>query len=276
MARLIKDKYEAWKEECNTRFFQLKGNEEKLNKTFIDLYKLKDELSYGISNKDVTIHYIVDKKDDADLDLRYNKYLRTKKDEIKDLISYAVGCLFGRFSIDYEGLAYAGGTWDESRYQTIIPVSDNILTISQDGAFDNDIVDKFINFIELVYGKETLEDNLQFIADAIEINGSPRQAIREYFLTDFYKDHCKMYKKRPIYWLFDSGKKNGFKALIYLHRYNSNLLPTLISSYAQKDEGLADYKNKLQKLADKNINLDLDKGVIENYKILEDVLAKIK
>lgn len=276
MARLIKDKYEAWKEECNTRFFQLKGNEEKLNKTFIDLYKLKDELSYGISNKDVTIHYIVDKKDDADLDLRYNKYLRTKKDEIKDLISYAVGCLFGRFSIDYEGLAYASGTWDESRYQTIIPVSDNILTISQDGAFDNDIVDKFINFIELVYGKETLEDNLQFIAEAIEINGSPRQAIREYFLTDFYKDHCKMYKKRPIYWLFDSGKKNGFKALIYLHRYNSNLLPTLISSYAQKDESLADYKNKLQKLADKNINLDLDKGVIENYKILEDVLAKIK
>ena len=276
MARLIKDKYEAWKEECNTRFFQLKGNEEKLNKTFIDLYKLKDELSYGISNKDVTIHYIVDKKDDADLDLRYNKYLRTKKDEIKDLISYAVGCLFGRFSIDYEGLAYAGGTWDESRYQTIIPVSDNILTISQDGAFDNDIVDKFINFIELVYGKETLEDNLQFIAEAIEINASPRQAIREYFLTDFYKDHCKMYKKRPIYWLFDSGKKNGFKALIYLHRFNSNLLPTLISSYVQKGEGLADYKNKLQKLADKNINLDLDKGVIENYKILEDVLAKIK
>ena len=201
MGRLIADKYKEWEAECNNRFNQLKANEEELNRIFIEIYGLQDELTPEVEDKDVTVRK-------ADL-----------QREIKSLISYAVGCMFGRYSLDVDGLAYAGGEWDSSKYVKFQPDKDGILPITDDEYFEDDIVTLFVNFIETVYGHDTLEENLKFIADALGKKGSPREAIRNYFLNDFFADHCKIYQKRPIYWLFDSGKKNGFKCLIYMHRY---------------------------------------------------------
>ena len=122
--------------------------------------------------------------------------------------------MFGRYSLDVDGLAYAGGEWDNSKYSTFAADKDNIIPISDDEYFEDDIVGRFVKFVEIVYGKDTLDENLKFIADALGGKGQPKDVIRNYFLNDFYSDHCKIYQKRPIYWLFDSGKKNGFKALI--------------------------------------------------------------
>ena len=187
-------------------FNQLKANEEELNRIFIDIYGLQDELKPEVVDKDVTVRK-------ADL-----------QRDIKSLISYAVGCMFGRYSLDVDGLAYAGGEWDDGKYTTYPADKDNIIPICDDEYFDDDIVGRFVKFIEAVYGKDTLEENLKFIADALGGKGQPREVIRNYFLNDFYKDHFKIYQKRPIYWLFDSGKKNGFKALIYMHRYQPDTI----------------------------------------------------
>lgn len=185
MGRLIADKYKEWEAECNERFNTLKANEEELNRIFIDIYGLQDELTPEVEDKDVTVRK-------ADL---------TR--EIKSLISYAVGCMFGRYSLDVEGLVYAGGEWDSSKYSTYIPDADNIIPICDDEYFADDIVGKFIKFVEVVYGADTLEENLRFIAVALGGKGLPRDVIREYFLNGFYADHLKVYQKRPIYWLFD-------------------------------------------------------------------------
>lgn len=313
MGRLIKEKYSAWKQECEDRFRQLKKNEEELNRIFIDIYGLQDELTPDVADKDVTVHRVFDSKDDVPESMKGSNYVRTMRDEIASLISYAVGCMFGRYSLDVDGLAYAGGEWDESRYKTIVPDSDNIIPICDDEYFDDDITGRFVKWVETVYGSETLEENLKFVADALGGKGTPREVIRSYFLNDFYADHLKTYQKRPIYWLFDSGKKNGFKALIYMHRYQSDLLARMRTDYVHEQQEryrtqlahLADaiehagaaervkltkqqkklqeqaleiqkYEEKVYHLADQNIQIDLDDGVKHNYELFADVLAKIK
>ena len=313
MGRLIKEKYSAWKQECEDRFRQLKKNEEELNRIFIDIYGLQDELMPDVADKDVTVHRVFDSKDDVPESMKGSNYVRTMRDEIVSLISYAVGCMFGRYSLDVDGLAYAGGEWDESRYKAIVPDSDNIIPICDDDYFDDDITGRFVKWVETVYGKETLEENLKFIADALGGKGTPREVIRSYFLNDFYADHLKTYQKRPIYWLFDSGKKNGFKALIYMHRYQSDLLARMRTDYVHEQQeryrtqlthltdaiehaGAAErvkltkqqkklqeqsleiqkYEEKIHHLADQNIQIDLDDGVKHNYELFADVLAKIK
>ena len=313
MGRLIKEKYSAWKQECETRFRQLKKNEEELNRIFIDIYGLQDELTPDVADKDVTVHRVFDSKDDVPESMKGSSYVRTMRDEIVSLISYAVGCMFGRYSLDMDGLAYAGGEWDASKYKTIIPDSDNIIPICDDEYFDDDITGRFVEFVRKVYGDDTLEENLKFVADALGGKGTPREVIRSYFINDFYADHLKIYQKRPIYWLFDSGKKNGFKALIYMHRYQGDLLARMRTDYVHEQQEryrtqlthLADaidhasaservkltkqqkkiqeqaleiqkYEEKIHHLADQNIQIDLDDGVKHNYELFADVLAKIK
>ena len=313
MGRLISDRFTAWQAECEARFQQLKANEEELNRIFIDIYGLQDELTPEVADKDVTVHRIFNTKDDVPESMKGSNYVRTLRDEIVSLISYAVGCLFGRYSLDVEGLAYAGGEWDSSKYQTIIPDADNILPICDDDYFEDDLTGKFVDFVRVVYGEDTLEENLKFIADALGGKGTPREIIRSYFINDFFADHCKTYQKRPIYWLFDSGKTNGFKALIYLHRYQRDLLARMRTDYVHEQQEryrtqlshLADalehasgadkvrltkqqkklqdqsrelqtYEEKIHHLADQNIELDLDDGVKVNYAKFGDVLAKIK
>ena len=305
--------YKAWKLECEGQFEHLKANEEELNRIFIDIYGLQDELTPEVADKDVTVHRIFDTKDDVPESMQGSNYIRTKRDEIVSLISYTVGCLFGRYSLDVEGLAYAGGEWDASKYSTIIPDKDNIIPICDDDYFDDDITGRFVKWLEAVYGSDTLDENLKFIADALGGKGTPRKVIRGYFLNDFYADHCKTYQKRPIYWLFDSGKKNGFKALIYMHRYQSDLLARMRTDYVHEQQEryrtqlthIADalehasgservkltkqqkklqdqsleiqkYEEKIHHLADQNISIDLDDGVKHNYALFADVLAKIK
>jgi len=203
-AVLIKDKFAEWERECDERFNTLKANEEELNRIFIDIYGLQDELTPEVEDKDVTVRR-------ADLSR-----------EIRSLISYAIGCMFGRYSLDEPGLVFAGGEFDMTRYKTFIPEEDNIVPIGSADYFDDDIVILFIQFIRTVYGDSTLGENLIYIADALYPNGSgtAQERLRRYFLNDFYKDHVKIYQKRPIYWMLDSGKKDGFKALFYLHRYD--------------------------------------------------------
>ncbi len=313
MGRLISDKYTAWKQECEQRFQQLKKNEEELNRIFIDIYGLQDELTPEVADKDITVHRVFDSKDDVPESMKGSNYVRTMRDEIVSLISYAVGCMFGRYSLDVEGLAYAGGEWDASKYKTIIPDSDNIIPICDDEYFDDDMTGRFVAFVRKVYGDDTLEENLKFVADALGGKGTPREVIRSYFLNDFYADHLKTYQKRPIYWLFDSGKKNGFKALCYMHRYQRDLLARLRTDYVHEQQEryrtqltqlgdaidhasaservrltkqqkkfqeqaaeLQKYEEKVHHLADQNIEIDLDDGVKHNYELFADVLAKIK
>lgn len=292
----VSEAYSLWSKESDDRFNQLRTNEEKLNSIFIDIYGLQDELDPYVEDKDVTVRK-------ADLGR-----------DIKSLISYAVGCMFGRYSLDVEGLAYAGGEFDWNKYQSFIPDKDNIIPICDDEYFEDDIVGRFIKFIEVVYGESTLDENLSFIASALGGKGNPREVIRSYFLNDFYNDHCKIYQKRPIYWLFDSGKKNGFKALMYIHRYQPDLIARLRTDYvhetqsrlnhsidmintqldgdlstsekvrlnkeltkfkAQAEEAKK-YEEIVHHWADKMEPMDLDDGVKVNYEKFKDLLAKIK
>ena len=305
MGRLISDKYAAWKQECEARFQQLKQNEEELNRIFIDIYGLQDELTPEVADKDITVHRVYDSKDDVPESMKGSNYVRTMRDEIVSLISYAVGCMLGRYSLDVDGLAYAGGQWDDSKYSTYLPDQDNCIPITDTPYFEDDIVSRFVAFVEVVYGEDTLEENLQFIADALGNKGdTSREVIRNYFLSDFFKDHEKIYQKRPIYWLFDSGKQNGFKALVYMHRWNADTIGNVRAEYlermqkkldreqermdaiiegsslarditrAQKQKEklrkqakeCADYAQKLSHLANYRINIDLDDGVKVNYR----------
>ena len=282
--------YENWERECENRFAQLKANEEDLNRIFIDIYGLKDELSPEVEDKDVTVRK-------ADL-----------QRDIKSLLSYAVGCMFGRYSLDTEGLTYAGGDWNASKYKTFLPDVDGIIPITDEEYLGDDIVTRLCSWLKVVYGEDTLEENLDFIAKALGGRGnSSREIIRNYFLKDFFKDHCKTYQKRPIYWLFDSGKQNGFKALIYLHRYTPDTIGNLRVDYLHKMQrvyeseigrmqDMIDHstnarevaaatkrKEKLQKqlkecrdydemiahLALSRIELDLDDGVKVNYEKIQ-------
>lgn len=327
----IKNAFDAWEYQCQLRFDALKSNEEELNRIFIDIYGLQDELTSEVENKDVTV-----RKADLGRDIR-------------SLISYAVGCMFGRYSLDKPGLVFAGYSKIEQTTKTLdgddpelekfakqnadgsvsygsyyhevnqdnyksFPIdTDNIIPICDDEYFDDDITGRFVKWVETVYGKDTLEENLKFVADALGGKGTPREVIRSYFLNDFYADHLKTYQKRPIYWLFDSGKKNGFKALCYMHRYQSDLLARMRTDYVHEQQeryrtqlhhltdaiehaGAAErvkltkqqkklqeqaleiqkYEEKIHHLADQNIQIDLDDGVKHNYELFADVLAKIK
>ena len=222
----FKDVYESWEHKVQLHWKTLKNNEEKLNRIFIDVYGLKNELTSEVDDEYVTIRK-------ADLG-----------HDIRSFISYAVGCMFGRYSLDVEGLAYAGGEWDANKYSSFIPFSNNVIPITDEEYFKDDIVTRFVEFVRIVYGEKTLEENLDFIAKSFDIKGnSSRDIIRNYFLKEFYKDHLKVYQKRPIYWLFDSGKENGFKALIYLHRYDPDTVGKL----------RVDYLNRLQDIYDKEL-----------------------
>ena len=288
--------YDIWAGECEERFEKLKANEEELNRIFIDIYGLQDELTPEVEDKDVTV-----RKADLGRDVR-------------SFISYAVGCMFGRYSPTYDGLAYAGGTWDDGKYNIYKPDADGIIPICDDEYFEDDMMGRFVEFVRVVYGDSSLEDNLRFIANALGGKGQPKEVIRNYFLNDFYADHCKIYQKRPIYWLFDSGKKNGFKCLIYLHRYQPDTIARIRTDYVHEqqaryrtaieglekqvaaatstservkltkqlnkvqaqDTELHQYEEKVHALADQMIKIDLDDGVKHNYEIFKDVLAKIK
>ena len=291
----IAEAFIQWQAECDDRFNQLKANEEELNRIFIDIYGLQDELTPEVEDKDVTV-----RKADLGRDIR-------------SFISYAVGCMFGRYSLDVDGLAYAGGEWGASKYASFAADKDNIIPICDDEYFEDDIVGLFVEFVKTVYGADTLDENLKFIADALGGKGQPKNVIRNYFLSDFYSDHCKIYQKRPIYWRFDSGKKNGFKALIYMHRYKPDTIARIRTDYVHEqqaryrtaianleqrianastgervklnkklaklqaqDTELRNYEEKIHHLADQMISIDLDDGVKKNYAIFQDVLAKIK
>ena len=214
----IAEAFDQWQDECDNRFKQLKANEEELNRIFIDIYGLQEELTSEVEDKDVTV-----RKADRGRDIR-------------SFISYAVGCMFGRYSLDVNGLVYAGGEWDSNKYVSYPADEDNIIPICDDEYFEDDIVGRFVEFVKTVYGEESLDENLKFIADALGGKGQPKDVIRNYFLNDFYKDHCKIYQKRPIYWLFDSGKKNGFKALIYMHRYQSDTIARIRTDYVHEQQ----------------------------------------
>lgn len=227
----ISEAFAQWSDECEKRFTQLKSNEEELNRIFIDIYGLQDELTPEVEDKDVTVRR-------ADL---------TR--DIKSLVSYAVGCMFGRYSLDVEGLAYAGGEWDGSKYKTFIPDPDNCIPVTDEEYFRDDIVVRFVDFIRTVYGADTLEENLTFIADALGTRGNTsRERIRNYFLNDFIKDHIKMYQKRPIYWMFDSGKQNGFRALVYMHRWNADTTGNVRVEYLHKLQRI--YENEIRQSQD--------------------------
>ena len=306
--------YDAFHTACEERFLTLKSNEEELNRIFIDIYGLQDELTPDVADKDVTVARIYDTKDDIPDSMKGNNYVLTKSDVVKSLLSYAVGCMFGRYSLDVPGLAYAGGEFDWSKYPTFRPDEDDIIPICDDEYFEDDIVDRFCTWLRTVYGEEHYQENLQFLSDALGGKGSPLENIRSYFLNDFYKDHCKTYKKRPIYWLFDAGKKNSFKALVYIHRYDRDTMARMRTGYVYKQQELyktrietykkrvdtaasqADknkYKKELKRLqdqfdeihayeekihhyADLRQEIDLDDGVKRNYALFADVLAKIK
>ena len=254
-ARLA-DAYTAWKSECEERFQQLKTNEEELNRIFIDIYGLQDELTPEVADKDVTVHRIFDTKEDVPKSMQGSNYVRTKRDEIVSLLSYAVGCIFGRYSLDVDGLAYAGGEWDAGKYKTFLPDHDDVIPITDEEYLEDDIISRLCDWLKAAYGADTLEENLDFIAEALGGKGnSSREIIRNYFFKDFFKDHCKTYQKRPIYWLFDSGKQNGFKALIYLHRYTPDTIGNLRVDYLHKMQRVYESEiNRMQDMIDHSTN----------------------
>lgn len=293
--KLIVDKYHEWENECETRFGTLKDTEEKLNRIFTDVYGLQDVLDTRVEDKNVSV-----------------KRAEMQRD-IKNLLSYAIGCMFGRYSLDHDGIAYAGGNWEDNNYTSFIPDKDGIIPITDEEYLEDDIVGLFCAWLKKVYGEDTLEENLDFIAKALGKKGnSSREIIRNYFLTDFYKDHCSTYSvtgsgKRPIYWLFDSGKQNGFKALIYLHRYTPDTIGNLrvdylhrmqrvyesemnrmqdmiehstnsreVAAASKRKEKLQkqlkecrEYDEKISHLALDRIELDLDDGVKYNYRKIQ-------
>ena len=290
----LRDRYSVWEQASKERFERVRKNEERLNEIFIRMYGFEKSLSPTVTPNNVSLRISDIKKD------------------IKSLISFAVGCMFGRYAIGHPGLIYAGGEWDASRYTQFLPDEDAIIPICDDEYFEDDIVGRFVKFIEAVYGRESLEENLRFIADALGGKGSSREVIRSYFIKDFYADHLKVYQKRPIYWLFDSGKKNGFKCLIYMHRYQSDTIARIRTDYVHEQQSryrtaIADleqrlngvsaservklskqlatlqsqaeeirlYEEKIHHLADQMIKLELDDGVKKNYSRFKDVLQKI-
>ncbi len=231
MGRLISDKYKAWEEECNQRFNQLKANEEELNRIFIEIYGLQDELTPEVEDKDITVRK-------ADL-----------QREIKSLISYLIGIEFGRYSLDVEGLAYAGGDWDSTKYVTYQPDEDGIVPVYSKLGMQDGMTARLIDLIKLVYGDDTYRQNIDFIAEALgkKQNEASEETLNRYICDDFYFDHLKIYQKRPIYWMFSSGKNSGFKCLIYMHRYNEDTVARINAKYFLPES--TRLKNELEEMA---------------------------
>ena len=296
--------YNSWSNEALTRFNQLKSNEEELNRIFINLYGLQDELTPEEDNKEVSVR---------------------KADQVRDIkafLSYFIGCVFGRYSLDHDGLVYAGSDWDDSKYTTFKPNKENIILLTDRQYFDDDrdIIIRLKEFLTKTFDPETLTENMDFIAQTLEPKKFERGAsaediIRNYFLNDFYKDHAKIYQKRPIYWEFNSGRNKGFKALMYLHRYNTEQLPMVrhylhelqpaMNDLIEVDQNLLDqettvsakskyrktiatlnkqmneimkYDQILDHLSQSPVNLDLDDGVLVNHEKLqqgEKLLSKL-
>jgi hypothetical protein len=247
----LKAAYDQWEKEALDRFNQLKSNEEKLNRIFIDLYGLQDELTPEEDDKDVTVRK-------AD-----------KERDIKSFLSYFVGCVFGRYSLDVEVLTYAGGQWNDDNYQSFKPNKDNLILLTDKDYFGDqrDLINRLQQFLIVIFGKENLSDNLTFIAEALDSKKlhrgiEARDIIREYFIKDFYKDHCKIYQKRPIYWEINSGRNNGFKALFYLHRYDQNTM----SIAREKLHELQNYYESNQKADKQQLLIEKDKKVIKQLK----------
>lgn len=285
-ARSLREAYASWHDFANKRYLRLKENEERINDIFIDIYNIKEDVSSEVIDRDIAIRKPVLDRD------------------VRSLLSYAVGCIFGRYSLDNPGLIYAGGQWNERQYTTFRPDVDNCILISDEEYSSDDIVGRIVEWLSIIYGSESLEDNLIFIAEALGNKGATsREVIRNYFLTDFIKDHIKTYQKRPIYWLFDSGKQNGFKALVYMHRWKADTVGNLRVEYLHKMQHTyereivrmqetidnsrdsrevskatkrkdklqkqlketKDYDAKLAHIALSRIDIDLDDGVKVNY-----------
>ena len=324
MATLIRDKYEAHKAEVNARFDQLRANEEELNRIFAEIYDMVGEVPIEVEDKYVSVARIFDTADEIPESFKGNNYVRTRRDEVVSLISYAVGCMFGRYSLDVDGLVLAnqGDTVEnylakmpDSAHVSFMPVVDNVLAITTDAYYNNDICNLFERFLVAAYGAETLEENLRCVADALSptAKNTPKDVVRAYFQKEFFADHCKTYKKRPIYWLLDAGKKGSFRALIYLHRYRPDLMARIRTDYvlplqqryasmldtiqteldtvegrrraalvkeqkrvADQAAELTKFEEKIHRLADQMVDIDLDDGVKVNYPKFGDVLAKIK
>jgi len=297
----LQNAFSILKDEAQSRFDQLKSNEEELNKIFIDLYGLNDELTPEVEDKDVSVRLADEERD------------------IKSFLSYFIGVVFGRYSLDVDGLAFAGGDWDSDKYRSFVPNKDNILMLNDEKYFDDsrDIINRLKEFLKVTFGEESLNTNLKYISLIVGKKAdNPEDSIRRYFVEDFFKDHKKIYQKRPIYWEFSSGRNNGFKALMYLHRYGENELAMLRTDYLQPLQGryesrlnqlnslyevetvakekkniekelkhvtkqldeIRKYDQSIQHLANEKINLDLDDGVVVNYDKLQDgenILSKI-
>lgn len=316
--------YMLYKGQINKRFETLKKNEEELNKIFIEIYGLKEELTPEVADRDITVARIYDTKNETPEEMKNNIYVKTKQDVVKDLISYIVGCAFGRYSPHKDGLIFAGGTFDWNNYfndllehkglsikdirkvvNSFLPSEDNCIMITNNDYAENNMTQYVVDFISRIYGPEHLQENLKFISNALDEKSTdtPHNVIREYLANDFFKDHCKKYQNRPIYWQFDSGKNGGFRALMYLHRYDENTIPTARLSYlhdiqwkyeqekdrleklientsitsekakARKELDLIDkqileckeYDEVLNHAANMRISIDLDDGVKVNY-----------
>ena len=243
----IADSFKAWAEYKEQQFNQLKANEEELNRLFIEIYGLQDEMTPEVADKDITVAKADEER------------------EIKSLISYAVGCMFGRYSLDAKGLIYAGGDFDANNYQTFEADEDGVIPVLSEHYFADDIVERFNKFIKVAFGERYYAENMAYIASLLstKANKSPDQVLREYFINDFYKDHVQMYQKRPISWMF-SSEKNAFNALIYLHRYNKDTVNLVLNEY------LREYKNKLQgnidaltSLENNDFNATIDKIALQ-------------
>ena len=283
----VQDCFNKWKEYKQEQFNKLKANEEELNRLFIEIYGLQDEMTPEVDDKDITVALADELRD------------------IKSLLSYAVGCMFGRYSLDKKGLIFAGGEFDKSRYQTLEVDEDGILPILSDTWFEDDIIEEFKRFLKKAFGELYFNENMQYIADVLGRKGSEsaEDRIRTYFLKDFYKDHLQIYKKRPIYWMFTSGKEKAFNALIYLHRYDKTTLSRirkdylhefqnkldnaiqraenegnvkLTSLYSKYQTECLEFDRKIKDLADEQIELDLDDGVKVNYAKFQGLLEAEK
>lgn len=295
----IRDFYMEYKAEVNKRFERLKSNEERLNEIFISLYGLEKDLKKEVLDSSITVAKIFDLKSDITEEIKGNRYILTCEDVIKNFISYGVGCILGRYRVD--------------GCREFEPCEDGIIPITEEEYFENDMGSRFISFVEEMFGEENLEENLEFIGAQLKGKGNARERIRNYFVNDFYSNHCKLYDKRPIYWQLDSGKKNGIKIIIYIHtykkdsiakarvkyiheiqgKYNQELarfeslfdaahgserlkLGKKVTQIKDKIEEVGKFEERVHHIADAMIELDLDDGVKRNYKLFGDIFGKIK
>lgn len=222
----IEDAFGEWELNRKNAFEEMRYYEEKIQQFFIDLYDLANEVDAKIEDKNISIH------------------LADRNQDIRSLISYAVGCMFGRYSLDYEGLMFAGGKWNDDKYKTFLPDIDNIIPITDEEYFEDDIVSRFIEWVKIVFGKEHLDENLEYISNSLNVKGnSPKEILRSYFTESFYNDHNSVYYalstgKTPVYWMFDAGDENSFKCLMYLHRYTSDIVGRIRTDYLTKAQSM--------------------------------------